>query len=448
MLVDAFSAAGKTLPIFRLDGHSCHLYYAPGYLVTVDSAQSAAFAADLETGGSGNLLALELTRRAEAAVQKRAAQFQQVYSPVCLTLYLNNTCALACEYCYSAPAAPGGHNQNLAPENIRAAAEIVAQQCADCDSLMTVVFHGGGEPMLSQPAVQAALEIVDQVAAHYSLQTFKYIATNGVMPVSKAAWMAEHFDLVGLSCDGPAEIQARQRPLRDGRSSLEFVERTVQVLRERHKPFRVRTTLTPRSYLRQVEIAEYLCATLRPGEIEVEPVYWGGRASQMAGFVPEQAEAFVDQFFKARQAASRYGIPWVFSGSRPGEIHGPYCNVFRDVLNLIPGGQATACFKCVEAGQLQQLGLSIGQREAASGAFVFDDERIQTLRQKLSVEPEPCQVCINHFHCVRGCPDQCPLATAPPADFRCRLLRLMLGRQLWEAAAQMRGHGLAGAPII
>ncbi len=441
MLADAISS----LPIFRLDGISHSLFYAPGYLVIVDSDQAKTFAVDL-----GHPLAIELRHHAEAALQKRAAQLIQPFAPLCLTLYLNNTCHLACEYCYSTPAAPNQNHPKLSLNDIRTGAEAVAKQCAIQNCAMTVVFHGGGEPMLNQSSVQSALEVVTQVAAHYGLSTFKYIATNGVMPTSKAAWMADHFDLVGLSCDGPTWIQSRQRPLRDGRNSLEFVERTAQVLRERGKHFRVRVTLTPQSFLKQVEIAEYLCKTLKPAEIEVEPVYQGGYASHAMGFVPEHAEIFVDNFFKAREIAHHYETAWLFSGSRPAEIHGPYCHVFRDVLNLIPGGLATACFKGVDAGKLQQRGLSIGQQDATSGEFIFDEKQIQTLRQRLSIEPEPCLGCINRFHCVRGCPDQCPLditAIDPPAGFRCRLLRLMLERQLWEFATQMNGSNPKGVPI-
>jgi sulfatase maturation enzyme AslB (radical SAM superfamily) len=437
------------MPIFRLDGTARSLYYAPGYLAAVEADRIPAFESDLSTGGSDNALTLELLRHAQTASQKRAEQFQRPFAPLCLTLYLNNECNLACAYCYSAPADPRQTGLRLSLADIRTAAELVAANCAAQNRVLTVVFHGGGEPTLSQSHLQAALTAVNEVAARYSLQTFKYIATNGVMSAAQAKWLAEHFDLIGLSCDGPADIQSRQRPLRNGRDSLPFVERTAQILRERGKPFRVRVTLTPASFTRQVEIAEYLCGTLQPREIEVEPVYQGGRASPMDGFAPELADSFVDEFFRARQVAQGYGVGWSFSGVRPAEIHGPYCHVFRDVLNLVPGGVVTACFKQVEIGKIRELGLNIGQRDAATGRFVLDGAQIEALRQRLSAEPEKCQTCINRFHCVRGCPDECPLESAQLAEFRCRVLRRMLEKQLWETAAGLETEtGWAGKELV
>jgi uncharacterized protein len=270
------------------------------------------------------------------------------------------------------------------------------------------------------------------------------------MSAEKAAWLAARFDLIGLSCDGPAAIQSMQRPLRGGASSTPYVERTAQIVRDSGRMLHVRVTVTPASLTRQAEIAEYLCQQIKPQEIHIEPVYRVGRAKD--GDEMNEAGAFVSAFLEGRAVARRYGIPWLTSGSRPAEIHGPYCQVYRDVLNLVPGDVATACLKLTGADQARQSALLIGAVDGAGG-FTLDQARIETLRRALRVDPPQCATCFNRYHCARGCPESCPLDESTPfSDFRCRVQRMLADTYLRESAEALRASaayttGVAGGEI-
>lgn len=433
----------RELPIFRLDRAERSLFYTPGYVVVVDAAQAEAFQSGMIFTHAG----AELCRYAIAMENNWLAMLNNPFEPVCLTLYLNNICNLDCGYCYSANGRSDHANPKLDPEVIRAAAEVVAVNCVAQGCPFTVVFHGGGEPALDQRRIETALDVVEEIAREYGLKLFRYIATNGVMSESKAHWLAGRFDQIGLSCDGPADIQVRQRPLLTGQSSTPYVERTARVVREHGKVLTVRVTVTPQSYMRQTEIADYICRELMPREIYVEPVYLGGRTGEENVFSVEQADGYVNEFCEARQAAHQYGIPWLTSGSRPAEIHGPYCNHIRNVLNLTPDGQATNCFKIADPDGLREHGVNIGRLDKATGRFIFDDVRIQALRQYLGNDPPRCKACLNRFHCVSGCPDQCLLedpVNGHVAEFRCRIQRLMMERYLWEQVEDVSLENSAG----
>ncbi len=428
------------MPIQRRDGPAYALFYAPGYVCVVDRAEADRFAEQIGPTAPAPE-ARELWQRAEAAVVAAQRQQEEPFRPECLTLYLNNECALHCRYCYATPSA--GPATRLGEEAIVAAAELVAANCRQKGLPLHVVFHGGGEPTLHLERVESVLARLEAVATRHGVGQFRYIATGGVLSERAAVWLARRFDLIGLSCDGPPEIQNAQRPRHDGRGTAHIVERTARILHAEGRRFHVRATITAQTLHRQAEIAAYLCQELRPAAIHFEPAYRGGRAAELE---PDQAASFVAHFLEAQKLAQGYGVPLSFSGSRPGEVHGPYCHVFRQVLNLVPGGVATACFKITRAEDARERGLAIGAwRE--NGCFDLDIARVDGLRQRLGMLPGACAECFNRYHCARACPDHCPLDS--PAGgiegFRCRVQRWLTeaviertARRLWAERGQRR----------
>jgi sulfatase maturation enzyme AslB (radical SAM superfamily) len=448
-------------PIFRWDCAEYVMFYAPGCLCVVGSPDAAWFEdtilppdAPLPEQGVGTVTAsepnvtpeqgagvdwgAELCHRAELADVEARRQQEEPFRPECLTLYMNNECNLGCVYCHTDPSP--GPALRLEMQAIAAAAEVVAENCRQKGRPFYGVFHGGGEPTLHRGRVEQALSLLARVASAHGVELFRYVATNGVMSEEKAAWLARHFDLVGLSCDGPAEIQNNQRPRRGGRATSHIVERTGRILHEEGCRLHVRTTITGATLDRQAEIADYICRQFSPEEIHLEPVYLGGRTSAATGMSAHQAGKFVAHFLKAREIAREHGILLMSSGSRPDVIHGPYCNVFRHTLNLVPGGVATACFEVTDAAQVEAKGVTIGALNRETGRFEIDHSRVQELRRQLGVIPADCASCFNRYHCVRECPDRCPLdedthfGGAPEPGFRCRAQKALAYATLREVA--------------
>jgi sulfatase maturation enzyme AslB (radical SAM superfamily) len=457
---------GLSLPVYHswLEGRS--IFYAPGMLVGVEQAMLKTFVQRLSglASQSGEFnaqpedhqldpLAKEIIQAAQLARQTWQALQASPFNPLCLTLYPNTECNLACRYCFAQPIS-GDESLHLSLPAVSAGARLVAANCRAAQQPLTVVFHGGGEPSLDLSWIESALCIVEDAADRAGLPIFRYIATNGVMPEENAAWLAQHFDLLGLSCDGPPDLQRLQRPQRDGHDTSAAVERTARVVRQAGKPLHVRATITPQAIRRQAEIAAYLCEILAPQEIHAEPVYASLQLSPADRFQPDQASAFIASFLEARQTALRYGVAWKMSGSRPGEIHGPYCQVLRSVLQLIPGDSAAACFKACTASQAQVAGAWIGAFHPASNSIVLDEtivKRIQGAVLGLRGKKDGCpgEACFNFYHCARDCPDFCELAPeVHPAGFRCQVNKLLAASMLTETAFANLGRQPAWSVAI
>jgi sulfatase maturation enzyme AslB (radical SAM superfamily) len=422
--------------IFRKDMPEEALFYAPGYLAIVDAEQAEKFEEELSgTEPSTWDAVVDLQQHAAAALQTWTGLRTRPYSPSCLTLYLNEQCNLNCIYCFASPGGQAHPAASLSLNAVQCAARLVAKNCQRAARPFTVVFHGGGEPALDLAEMDRLLTAIEKISREYHLPIFRYIATGGAIPPENVRWLAKHFDLIGLSCDGPADVQDRQRPLRNGKGSTALVERAAEIIHAEHKPLHVRATITYESVNRQEEIAEYICHLLHPQEIHVEPVYFGGRADEKSHLEPEQAQEFVDHFFNAKAVAQSYGISWLSSGSCPGEIHGPYCNVFRDVLNLIPGDGATACFKMTNTDSARSVNVLIGEYDQGRDEYHLNASAIQQIQTAMSRYLPDCATCFNQFHCSGLCPDHCAVeGKVPHSQTRCWVQALLAERMLEETA--------------
>jgi sulfatase maturation enzyme AslB (radical SAM superfamily) len=478
---DAFRlvrAAGR--PVFRQDCAEYTMFYAPSCLCVVDLPDAERFEATIaprknrlesESSARPELVlsrgegqsrrkeqnrdvdwGAELWHRAELALAEANRWQEEPFSPECLTLYMNNECNLSCVYCHTDPSPRPVARLEL--EAIAAAAEVVAENCRRKGRPFYVVFHGGGEPTLHRERVDSAMAQLEAVASAHDVEPFRYVATNGVMSEEKAAWLAGRFDLVGLSCDGPVDIQNHQRPRWGGEGTSHILERTAHILRQEGCRLHVRTTITGVTLHRQAEIADYICRRFSPEEIHFEPVYLGGRTDAATGLGAHRASEFVAHFLKAREVAREHDILLMTSGSRLGSIHGPYCHVFRSVLNLVPGGVATACFKVTDAAQVREKGAVIGALNSETGRFEVDQPRVQELCQQLYTPLPECVSCFNRYHCVQECPDRCPLDDAyqsPDSSvpgFRCQMQKALAyailretAEDLWSAALEKEAEG-------
>jgi len=424
---DEFERLHPDLPIYGVPNGDRYIVYSPGRTVILATQQEVGTA----------VAAIEAHA---ASVKERWARATTApFSPECLTVYLSNRCNCRCLYCYAA-ACREDDGETVAPEAVGAAAEVVAESCAAKGQRFRLVAHGGGEPTVHPELLRRIVADTRAAARDCGIEWRGYIATNGVMSEEQAAWVAENFDAAGVSHDGPPDLHDRQRPLPDGRSSLGAVERTIGILRDRGIDVSVRTTLLPEAVDRQREVVEYLVGRLGVTRVRLEPVYVGRREGGRA-FAPNDAERFAERFLEAQRRAGELGGELSLSGIRMNELHGPYCNVLRSALHLVPGTAATACFFVTDAASASAAGAGIGEWDPEAGTFRLDRELIGKLCAGAGAIPAECESCICAYHCSRGCPDVCVVqegVAAGVGGFRCRVARLL-------AVGWLRGSG-AGLP--
>lgn len=441
------------LPAFVCEHGDSAIFYAPRSVSVLPRSHAGAvgdeigrLAAAPARGDDGcasslasvSCAAAAIVAAAHAAAAEASRLAREAFEPECLTLFLNNACNLSCLYCHAAPgAAP---DRPVTDGAIRSAARLVAASCARRRRPFTVAFHGGGEPSLDEARVDRILDVVRAESDSCGVPLRTYIATNGIMPAARARWLAGRFDLVGLSCDGPPDVQDRQRPARDGRPTWVRANRTAGILRQAGRPFHVRATVTKATLDRQPEIVAHILERFAPGEIRIEPVYVN--PAMAIELTAADAARFVDGYMGARGLAAAGRVPVTTSLARPAALYGRHCNVLRHVLNLAPGDLVTGCFLESREAGIDARGVRMGALNPASAGVDMDRERLASLALRCSAEPACCRDCLCALQCTHGCPDVCALR--PPAapgleesitgSFRCHAHRLLMESLILDAA--------------
>jgi radical SAM protein with 4Fe4S-binding SPASM domain len=440
------------LPVFRITYKTNCVLYTPGKSIKVQLKDADLIEQAWELGKQPApesiawQIASWLKTSAQKAVKDWNLRLHSPFKPECLTLYLSNYCNLNCPYCFAS------EKESRQPDNlknilpiiseikVRAAARLVAESCANEGKTFYLVLHGGGEPTIHWNLVKHYERITRQMAHEFGINWLGHIATNGIISEKRAYWLANHFNQVGLSCDGPPDIQDRQRPLEGGVKSSLFVERTARAIIKSGGRIEVRTTITPQTMARQTEIISYLHVQLGATQVRFEPVYrLAGK--NIAGFTPANADVFVKHFLAAQKKARSFGCNLSFSGVRLNDLHGPYCDVSRNVLHLTPDGVATACFFCVDTQKLGDSKYEIGRIDESTKEFILKEEQIKLHRHAANNISEFCWNCINIFHCARGCPELCCTAGDPEklesdfaTHFRCRVQKQLAVHWILESS--------------
>jgi pyruvate-formate lyase-activating enzyme len=433
---------GHDLPIYFKKRLNDILFYAAGYLLRQDVSQ---WNGEVDDSAEWKEL-FQHASLANDSFSQKLTRFQ----PISLHLYLTRKCDLNCNYCFSHPASSNPGLMNPTLQAMEKAAALVIENCREDDVPMTLVCHGGGEPTL-YPDLGSILEYVRQLCADSQVGLFSYLATNGVMSAAKAEWICGHFDLVGLSCDGPPSIQDRQRPAVSGGKTSGAVERTAAILRQHKQAFQVRVTLTGAAWRQMPEIADYMVKQIQPQGVNVELAY---RTSDPQ-LREEELRDFIDLYFIAREMCSKAGIFWRNSGVRPGQSHRQYCHILQNTLEVLPGDTASLCFLDNDSNESGHRKTEIARFDPTSQRWKMDMARVSAIQALLMAEAGPCRDCFASAHCSRSCPDQCPLEgnlTFP--DLRCHLNQRMLDAQLERCAEQLEERcrsqqlSIAGMEIV
>lgn len=412
--------AGCAFPVFCAQIGSDSLFYAPGYLAAVKVAHADFFSRQLILSRPELREAALLVRSARSALDQWETQHAaENFSPFCLTVYTSQRCNLNCAYCFSRSDLLAEHAPDVSLGAVLKAAEVTAQSCRRHKQPFSFVLHGGGEPLLD-PRLPELLREVSGVVTANGLPIHRYLATNGVVPEATAAWAAAAFDEIGLSCDGPDDLQNGQRPRKDGGLTADAVRQTAHILKDAGKKIQIRATVTPENFDRIPDIVGYAAESLHAETVRVEPVF---RIALSEGREVAEAAAFCDGFLLAKAEAAKRQCKIEMSGSRIQTIHGRYCQIFRHVLQVVPGDGVSACFLTANRREAETRGLTVDPKHDNLGGLAA------VLRQ----QDPACETCFNRFHCARGCPDHCPVdGVADHGSFRCRVNRTLAAAQITD----------------
>ena len=319
-------------------------------------------------------------------------------APLFLGLIPTRGCNLGCRYCdFAAPKTTSPiMDVALARSAIDAYFDLL---CAHGRQEAEVHFFGG-EPFYAAEVVHFAVDYAILQAAKLGLTVRFEATTNGLYGALRSQWIADHFDTIVLSFDGPPDIQERQRPaLGDGRA-FETVAQSASIFSAAPMEFILRACVTNESVARLPEIALWFAENFRPDAVCFETLMPSPLA-EAAGLTSPDPYAFAWQFDAAAELLKERGISTVLSTADLSVYRARFCPVGQDALIVSPDGNVDACY--LLESDWEQRGLEMRLGRVAEGGFKFAPGAVDRVRALADERQAQCAHCLCRYHCAGGC---------------------------------------------
>lgn len=373
---------------FGKAAEACYMVYAPlkNNFFLVTAAEAAKMQAQQAAGEQPEVL---------KALYAPEPEPQEVTTDTFVTLHLllNEKCNFHCVYCYSAQ---GRSNAELTDEQIEPVLRWFLSAERKAPKKRTVMFMGGGEPVLSWKKLVAATELAKQIAEEQGITVGFQLTTNGsVMTEPMLDFLKTHNFRVQISFEVLPDVQEKQRGV-----YTKVAENICRIGAKGIEHY-IRSTITPENAERIPEMVEW-CHTHFPDtkKLSCQQVV---DAEYFA--TPEIVHAFFDRYFQSFRAgekkADEYGIALRSSSSHLLD----YSQRERFCFNLAvltPYGTLTTCPDVSSPQEKDYPDAVFG--EVKDGKVSFDDAAFARLTRGCIHYYDACKDCFARWNCGSGCP--------------------------------------------
>jgi len=325
----------------------------------------------------------------------------QSYAPTETTLVPTFDCNLRCIYCYARAGEDIGKPMSF--EIAKAAIDLITKNAKTSDLQNTSLgFHGGGEPFLEEnfKLIQRIVDYYQQITLKEGLKPRVSGVTNGVLGRNQLEWLVSNFDGLGISIDGPEDIQNSQRPSANGKPSYPAVKGTIDYLESQGFPYGIRSTITAGSVESLPEIVQFFSSISSCETFHLEPLFECGRCRTTKSKSPDP-EKFFEYFLKAQEVEESLNVKIVGSGARSDQVTTTFCSATKSNFFVTPEGDVTTCFEACRKSDSGSKVFFIGSYD--QGKFEFNQGAIQNLRGRTVDNLPHCSDCFAKYSCAGDC---------------------------------------------
>jgi len=314
-----------------------------------------------------------------------------------LGLGLTRDCTLACRYCH----ADAGRRQVISRNTLQKTIDYAFGRAKSTPKrVLSVSFAVGGEPTLEWDLFTTTVLALKE-RAHEVNRVFLSMTTNGYYNDIKRRFIADNFDVVTVSLDGPPSIHDLHRPTRAGRPSYDAVAETVKFLVAAGSVrIAVRATVSAMSAPLLPMIVEHFVEQFGTAiTISFEPLVKIGRAAANDDATVPDMTVYTNNFLEARRIGRSLGVHVTSSGASIRRLVARFCGAMAiPSFAVCIDGRVTACHRDQDA-----VDYGYGQI-TPTGEIVIDESRLEGLA-RLNDLPPQCSTCFAKWHCAGDCPD-------------------------------------------
>lgn len=410
---------------FEVEDSKCQLVYAP--LANVFFLSTAEEVEKLETFVKNGMYGspdLQKLMKQTYPVDRNAEISEDTFCT--LHLLLNERCNFKCKYCYSAS---GRSSAELDMDKIKPMLDYFLSDKRNAVKDRTIMFMGGGEPVLSWDILKNATLYAEKVAAENNVTSHFALTTNGsILNNEMIAFFKEHCFTVQLSFEVLPDVQNEQRGF------YSTVADNVVKLTEAGVGNYVRSTITEKNVDRIPEMVRYchkhfpLVTKLSCQQV-VDPTYFTSI---------EIVQDFFGRYFKSfkegERLAKELGITLRSSSSHLLN----YSRRERFCYNLVcltPYGTLTVC-PDVSSPVEPDYEAAVFGKIAGSDKLNIDTEKLSKITRGNIHTIDKCRSCYARWNCGSGCPSSRRVYSPEIFDAICDHYRYMLTDSLIDALAR------------
>lgn len=329
-----------------------------------------------------------------------------------LSFFLTTKCNLCCVYCYNAKERNKMQEKTL-PLNI---AKRGIDYFFDNFDSRHIRFYGPGEPTQEFELMK---KIVDYAKKTSGTRVTTEIQTNGVFNETVREWMLENMNILWMSFDGPPDIQNFNRPINTkynifDKTSSEVLEENVKWLikhgDKNNLMVGARVTVSDKNVNRQLEMVDYF-ERLGIKYIWTDPIFQSVdkipvcddkiKLEKYNFNMDEYVNNYLDAYKYAKQKDIFYGSIFTCNFDGKTRIH---CRCCTPVPHLTPDGYVSACDMVVLGEEAYHMDCFIyGKWIEEKDRFIFDNSKIDGLRNRNIDNMEHCKTCEVRYYCGGYC---------------------------------------------
>lgn len=320
-----------------------------------------------------------------------------------LILKLVGYCDLACRYCYDFHAPT--YSRRLPEEVARRA---ILDALSRSGPSLRVIFHGG-EPLLAMDQIRSLVPFAQQAARNAGREVTFSVQTNGRhFAPGTVDFLLEHEFSIGVSLDGPPEINDRHRVDHAGRGHFAEIETALRSNPRLLAKVGVLTTVTSTNAARLLETASYFRDLGIKGwdTTLFQPL---GRATGTTAEFAPPTDAIIRSYlalFDAVEAGEFDGMAVmpvlryvrnVLSTERRSMCLRDACGAARDLVSISADGAIESC-DCIG-----DPALSLGRMDREGIDAALEGPVAEAIRGRSTNSLPPCRQCDWRSFCGGTC---------------------------------------------
>ncbi|MHC1783644.1 MAG: radical SAM protein [Anaerolineaceae bacterium] len=260
----------------------------------------------------------------------------------------------------------------------------------------------GGEPFYNNGIPEFVLSYSQKKSTNLGIDLQFKVTTNGLVDREKCEWIADVFDTVVLSLDGPAQFQNQNRPSVHGKDSFDDVYRSAKILSRGNVNLIIRSCITNSSVRQMPEFAQWFAREFILETICFEPLSVS-ETTQKHLLKPPDPVLFAQYYFQAQDVLNSSGIGLMTSGTDIDALQYSFCPVGKDAMIVTPDGKINACYLLEKDWEALDLNLTIGEIIQTPPFFLLNKKQLKMERSFNNLRYPICNDCFAKFHCAGGC---------------------------------------------